>query len=72
MKRLYSRKAMIPVLLVVLGVLAVTSSPLGFTPLAFVIMAGIAVPAVLFLLWREPQTVAEVLHTVDTPPRTDR
>lgn len=68
MKVFYSRKAMIPVSLVVFGAVALFASPLGFTPAAFLIMVGIAAPIVLFMLWKEPPlTVAEVLHKVDTP-----
>ena len=41
----------------------------GYAVLLLVI--GVAPPAVMLLVWRgaPPQTVAEVLYSVDTPPK---
>lgn len=61
-----SRKAVIPVWLIVFGLFALFGPPLTFaTGMLLLIVGGMAL-AIMLVLWKEHSpTVAEVLHHVD-------
>lgn len=48
------RKAVIPVWIVLLGLLAVYLSPLTVGTGGILLLVGILVPTVVFILWQEP------------------
>ncbi len=48
------RKAVIPVWVILFGLLALYMSPLTVGTGVLLLLAGIAVPAIALILWREP------------------
>jgi len=66
MSKLFSRKALIPSLLVAFGLLAFFASPITFATRVLLLLVGLVVPAVVIVLWKDqPPTVAEVLNRVE-------
>lgn len=66
MSMLFSRKAFIPVWLVVFGLFALFESPMTFATGVLVLIVGVAAPAIVLILSKKPSpTVAEVLHHVE-------
>jgi hypothetical protein len=65
MSMIISRKAFIPVWLVVFALFALSGAPITFaTGVLLLIGLGVA-PAIVLVLWNRPSpTVAEVLHDV--------
>jgi hypothetical protein len=67
----FSRKAVLPVSLALSSLVALLA-PLSFVQAAMVLAVGVTTPLMVLTLWTPPTlTVAEVLHTANTP-RTDR
>lgn len=73
MKVLFDRKAVIPTSLIALGLLAMLSSPLGFTPPAILIMVAVLIAIIIVSMLRQKPspTVAEVLHQTGTRRKTE-
>lgn len=71
MSKLISRKAIVPVwLVVVLGVFALFGSPLTFSMGMLLVLVGIVAPAIVLVFTREqPLSVAEIMRQTK-PSRT--
>jgi hypothetical protein len=66
MSMLFSRKAFIPVCLIVFGLFALFGSPMTFATRVLLLIAGVVAPAIVLILWKKHSpTVAEVLHDVE-------
>lgn len=71
MSVLFTRKAIIPVWVIVFGLLAVLGPGTVDTSVLLLIV-GVVAPVIMLILWKEPSpTVAEVLHHVEAS-RTER
>lgn len=67
MSMLFSRKAVIPVWLVVFGLFALFGSPMTFATGVLLLLVGGVATAIVLILWKKPSpTIAEVLHHVET------
>jgi hypothetical protein len=68
--RLFSFKVLVPIWLAAFGLVAVLVSPMTFATGVLLLVAGLLVPAVMILLWRDlPPTIAEVLNQVERPAK---
>jgi hypothetical protein len=67
MLKVFSRNAIIPVWLLAFGFIVLLRSPMSVTATVFLLIVGLAAPAIMLILWKEPsRTVAEVLNHVHT------
>jgi len=63
MLKVINRNAIIPVWLLVFGLIVLSRSPMPVATTLLLLIVGLAVPAIILILWKEPsRTVAEVLH----------
>lgn len=63
----FSRKAIVPVWLVVFGLFALFAVPMTLATGTLLFIAGVVPPLIMLALWTERSpTVAEVLHQAET------
>ena len=67
MSILFSRTAIVPVWLILLGLFALFGPPMTSATSTLLFIVGGVAPAIMLVLWKEhAPTVAEVLHQVET------